>query len=985
MRKIRSYLLFLLVGLGGLASAAVWTVSPWTDDASTGIDSSKTYTHALNMSYQTAPVVNGVQFVLCWGDFVNGGWDGNGAIDWDDGNNIAGDSYELSRDFRYLNSYIDLTGLTPGGVYELTFLSTGWEDGDRPVSLTDQYDTFIFNQDEYGLDNGIKIVGVYVADAAGELHLKLTGNFHIYAFANCEYTGEVPTVINPIYPDEFNGGNRFALDTDLEWAEEFAGSLPNPKFDVYMDPNSTKVEQLDPSTLVSEGQLEYSYSPAALANGSMYSWRIVAYADVSDVEPVATTKLRTFMTVYEVEPWSDSHWSDDSDSGISAGKLYTHKVNFNASEAATTVINGVPFENDTDRIGNGWTLENALGAATGTHQVGGDGGSLASSIYYGKDPLAVLTLTGLEPGTEYVMTQYTRGWGDTGGREVRLITSPDGLTTTLDGNLEGNEIGHLFKYRYTAPENGEMSITFDPVTEDSWHHYGFSNEVYLPVYADPTPLPGAQVNYDVELSWVVNGEVSNPSYNLRVATDPNMIDIAVNQTGLTETALTPYLNSDTNYFWQVDVLDGAEIVYTSPIWDFITKLPPDAEKVLEWKFDDPNGTDVVQTGTATGGDGTMKEFNAPESAYVAGLSGNALKLQGNGEYVDVSAASGFMPTGDGQSFAISGYMRTFANYGPLFSMRNSEDDNPIIDICLGDDGAQRRPGRICMLVRDESRIASLTYSSVAVNDGRWHNFIVTRTASKWTMYVDGEAVAALNGAATGAVDLNLLGIGASPRWIMDDHYLDTTILLNYGGLLDEFTVWNGQLQAHQIQELAAIVPPKGDIDSDLLTDTADLDLFAADWLADVTMPVQGDAVLEDMESYDPADPNSLDANWPYIPEDNFADLVTTIIDDPNGLYGQVMQMDYDFSTGGLHGHISTTVPNRGVDMGLYDNVVLRVKRLPGCDVVKVILDFLDGRGKEAPAVDELYNKGRITVDFPDVPVGEWADVVVPFPADDDLL
>ncbi|MGE4286921.1 MAG: hypothetical protein AB7F23_10025, partial [Phycisphaerae bacterium] len=41
--------------------------------------------------------------------------------------------------------------------------------------------------------------------------------------------------------------------------------------------------------------------------------------------------------------------------------------------------------------------------------------------------------------------------------------------------------------------------------------------------------------------------------------------------------------------------------------------------------------------------------------------------------------------------------------------------------------------------------------------------------------------------------------------------------------------------------------------------------------------------------------------------------------------------------------------------------------------------------KEAPAVDELYNKGRITVDFPDVPVGEWADVVVPFPADDDLL
>ena len=122
-----------------------------------------------------------------------------------------------------------------------------------------------------------------------------------------------------------------------------------------------------------------------------------------------------------------------------------------------------------------------------------------------------------------------------------------------------------------------------------------------------------------------------------------------------------------------------------------------------------------------------------------------------------------MPTANGQSFAISGYLCTFDNYGPLFSMRNSMTDRPIIDIAVGEDGTQNRPGRICLLVRDDAGSLSNTYSSITVNDGRWHHFAVTRIGGKWTLYVDGILQGVINGAATGEVSLDMMGIGASLR------------------------------------------------------------------------------------------------------------------------------------------------------------------------------------------------------------------------------
>lgn len=805
-----------------------------------------------------------------------------------------------------------------------------------------------------------------------------TGGANQVAFDNIslEYSGQLPAV-TLVSPQEFQGGNRVETDVTLSWAEVFPGTLASAAFDVYLDPNAANVAAMDTTVLVSSRQTAFDYAPV-LESGTRYYWRVATYLDVTDTEPNQVTEIGSFMTVYTDEHWSGAAWTDDSNIGVSVGKLYTHKANFNASEAASTYVNGVYFENDTNRTGLNWTMAGALGTAGGSHHVAGDGGALVTNIYHGELPLAVLTLTGLTPGTDYVLTQYTRGWGNPGGREVNITTSADGRTTTLDGNILGDGNGYLYKYAYTAPASGELTLTFVPLTSDSWHHYAFSNELAVPAYVDPTPLPGASVNYDVELSWVLNGEVLNPTYNLKVATDAAMTNLLVNQMGTAATAHTPFLDNDTTYYWQVEVVeDGSTVIYTSPVWSFITTPPQPAVKVIEWKFDETTGTIAEQTGPTQDADGILVGFNDPNTpgaSHVTGLVNNGLLLNGKDEYVNVSNANVYMPTGNGQSFAISGYFRTFDNYGPLFSLRNSADGQPVIDITLGADGVQNEPGKICLLVRDDQTAAAWTHSGITVNDGRWHHFAVTRIGGKWRLYVDGVSRGTINGAATGNVNLDFLGIGTSLRWIADGWAMEDATYSAYRdfkGIVDEYTVWDGELQPGQIEALVSILPPQGDIDFDLDTDIDDLGELTADWLSNTYTPVQSSpVVLEDMESYT-NDPNTFKEYWAYTPEEHYG-LVTSLsmVPDPNGVYGQVMRLDYDMN-GKFHTHIPFRLLDRRVNSSLYDRLTMRIRKLPGCESNRLILDFYDGRDKVDPVVEGMYPKGRLEVDFAAAPMDEW--------------
>ncbi len=149
--------LVAVIALASVAQAgSISTSGPLTDDASTGISSSKTYTHAI--SGGKAVTVNGVSFATLRPDTTpaNFSWNTNGASknevvnnngDWNPaaGGVTGAGLIDLLGSFTYSGSgdaypssqTFTLTGLTPGNKYNTRMYIRTWdtEGSGRPINL----------------------------------------------------------------------------------------------------------------------------------------------------------------------------------------------------------------------------------------------------------------------------------------------------------------------------------------------------------------------------------------------------------------------------------------------------------------------------------------------------------------------------------------------------------------------------------------------------------------------------------------------------------------------------------------------------------------------------------------------------------------------------------------------------------------------------------------------------------------------------------
>ncbi|MGC6466668.1 MAG: hypothetical protein ACON5N_13875 [Akkermansiaceae bacterium] len=181
----------------GSVSSSV-TIVPITDDASSDIDASKTYTHAI--SGGNATIVNGVNFDVLSSTIMPANllWDTNGFTfnevvqnngDWlpGDGGVTGPEIISLLDSFSYSSTgaapgasqRYTLTGLTPGVNYDLRLYVRMWdtEGSSRPIDL-------IFT-------NGTEVVQPYGAlpeDRPGAL--TGTGNHHEAYYLNFNYTAQ---------------------------------------------------------------------------------------------------------------------------------------------------------------------------------------------------------------------------------------------------------------------------------------------------------------------------------------------------------------------------------------------------------------------------------------------------------------------------------------------------------------------------------------------------------------------------------------------------------------------------------------------------------------------------------------------------------------------------------------------------------------------------------------------------------------------------
>ena len=175
-----------------------------------------------------------------------------------------------------------------------------------------------------------------------------------------------------------------------------------------------------------------------------------------------------------MSPWSIEPWVDDTSAALDSTYFYTHAFNFGS--AAGTSIAGVPFTGvpGPNPAVAGKFSTTGLGAVFNNDANNLTGGSrtLANDFLYNGFP-ASLTLEGLTPGRDYVLSIYSVGW-EAPGERFGTFRAGDALQT-FDQNTFDNNGGIVFSCRYTAPAGGTMTFETLPVQAASIHWYGFAN------------------------------------------------------------------------------------------------------------------------------------------------------------------------------------------------------------------------------------------------------------------------------------------------------------------------------------------------------------------------------------------------------------------------------------------------------------------------------------------------------------------------------
>ncbi|HUT33013.1 MAG TPA: LamG domain-containing protein [Planctomycetota bacterium] len=298
-----------------------------------------------------------------------------------------------------------------------------------------------------------------------------------------------------------------------------------------------------------------------------------------------------------------SAFTGDADCGISSSKTYTHAVDYNGPGET---INGVAFIAG-PRNGTNYTLAGAGSAyPNNANNAVGDTNTLLRNFYYGTG--ASLTLTGLTPGNTYATTFYNETWEAAGGRVVD-ITASDGGSVRFDqdfSNTTGTNNPNLLQYTYTAA-TPSLTFSFSPlVSGNTFHHYGFSNE--LVSSAPPPsgiPIPGLfNTGVDNDGNPLPNLDSSiDPHYTILAGTHGLWPDAHVENESVAPISTGNWLANSSTSKWiapQFNTSAAPVGVYEYQIQFDLTGLDAmSAEITGLWATDNP-GLDILINGVSTG-------------------------------------------------------------------------------------------------------------------------------------------------------------------------------------------------------------------------------------------------------------------------------------------------------------------------------------------------------------------------------------------------
>jgi hypothetical protein len=222
--------------------------------------------------------------------------------------------------------------------------------------------------------------------------------------------------------------------------------------------------------------------------------------------------------------------------------------------------------------------------------------------------------------------------------------------------------------------------------------------------------------------------------------------------------VAPALQRGASYYWRVDEvqLDGS--VVTGDVWTFRP-----GGLVGWWKFDEGAGTRAADS-SGHGFHGTL--VGGP--AWVDGVVGKALELDGIDDYVDL---------GNGSQFAITGPITICAR----IKVKAFDKEWQAL-VTKGDSSwrLQRNRGQnslefACTGVPVPGALVGSLFGTVNVNDGQWHHVAAVSDGTRVTLYVDGRLDMSVEAAGTLRTNNYKVLIGAN----------DEKPGRNWSGLIDD--------------------------------------------------------------------------------------------------------------------------------------------------------------------------------------------------------
>ncbi|MHC4700763.1 MAG: LamG domain-containing protein, partial [Planctomycetota bacterium] len=245
------------------------------------------------------------------------------------------------------------------------------------------------------------------------------------------------------------------------------------------------------------------------------------------------------------------------------------------------------------------------------------------------------------------------------------------------------------------------------------------------------------------------------------------------------------LAPDTIYYWRVDEFDGFS-THTGDVWSFRTRsiIPVyDPNLVAWWKLDDDRSGIVVDS---SGNDhhGTL----GGDPQYVPGFDGDALELDGSGDFVRMDGYKGILGT---SAFTIAAWIRTSGN-GQIVGWGNT--------------GTNRRAefrvngGRL----RIETGGGNVQ-GDTNILDDQWHHVAVavkanaTLSSGDVTFYLDGQDDT------RAGTDTDIFDMTANFDVKIGQMY-DLSSSRWFTGLIDDLRIYDKQLTAEEIATAMAPDP-----------------------------------------------------------------------------------------------------------------------------------------------------------------------------------